>query len=156
MLIGRDLSSQRSLKVLVLSTQSVKHVSSFTAIPLDHTVVQSLDEIALNDAGDEEDEDPLAEEPSFDQDDPLEPTLMDLVEHQDLDDAALLGRLHKALSHPNDRFLGVMLDHGALADVDYTSKDLRNHREIAGPCKACLMGRAKHLPTPDVSSPLQS
>ena len=89
MLIGRDLSSQRSLKVLVLSTQSVIHVSSFTAIPLDHTVVQSLDEIALNDAGDEEDEDPLAEEPSFDQDDPLEPTLMDLVEHQDLDDTAL-------------------------------------------------------------------
>ena len=48
-----------------------------------------MDEIALNDAGDEEDEDPLAEEPSSDQDDPLEPTLMDLVEHQDLDDAAL-------------------------------------------------------------------
>ena len=44
-----------------------------------------------------------------------------------------------------------MLDHGALADVPYTSKDLRNHREIAGPCKACLMGKAKHLPTPDIS-----
>ena len=65
MLIGRDLSSQRSLKVLVLSTQSVIHVSSSTAIPLDHTVIQSSDEIALNDAEDEENEDPLAEEPSF-------------------------------------------------------------------------------------------
>ena len=71
---------------------------------------------------------------------------------QEIDRANEVGRLHRALSHPNDRFLSVMLDHGALADVDYTSKDLRNHREIAGPCKACLMGKAKHLPTPDVSS----
>ena len=71
---------------------------------------------------------------------------------QEIDSANGVGRLHKALSHPNDRFLGVMLDHGALADVDYTSKDLCNHREIAGPCKACLMGKAKQLPTPDVSS----
>ena len=45
-----------------------------------------------------------------------------------------------------------MLDHGALANVPYTSKDLRNHRKIAGPCKACLLGKAKHLPTPDISS----
>ena len=44
-----------------------------------------------------------------------------------------------------------MLDHGALADVPYTLKDLRNHREIAGPCEACLMSKAKHLPTPDIS-----
>ena len=60
----------------MLSTQSVIHVSSLTAKPLDHTVVQLLDEIVLNDAEDEKDEDFLAEEPSFDQDDPLEPTLM--------------------------------------------------------------------------------
>ena len=75
MLIGRDLSSQRSLKVLVLSTQSVIHVSSLTAIPLD----------CEDDAEEEEDEDLLAEESSFDQDDPLEPTLMDLEELKDLD-----------------------------------------------------------------------
>ena len=71
---------------------------------------------------------------------------------QEIDRANGVGLLHEALSHPNDHFLGVMLDDGAHADVDYTSKDLRSHREIAGPCKACLMGKAKHLPTPDVSS----
>ena len=58
---------------------------------------------------------------------------------QEIDRANGVGRFRKALSHPNDRFLDVMLDHGALADVDYTSKDL------AGLCKACLMGKAKHL-----------
>ena len=61
---------------------------------------------------------------------------------QEIDWANGVGRLYKAISHPNDRFLGVILDHGALADVDYNSKDLRNHREIAGPCKVCLMGKA--------------
>ena len=87
----------------LLSTQSVIHVSSFAAVPLDHTVVQSLDEIALNDAEEEEDEDPLAEECAFDQDDPLEPTLIDLVEHQDHDDAALdEGRGHRNIVRPDN------------------------------------------------------
>ena len=64
------------------------------------------------------------------------------LSQRELDRANGVGRLHKALSHSNDRFLGVILDHGALADVAYTAKDLRNQREIAGPCKACLMGKA--------------
>ena len=48
MLIDRDLSSECSLKVLILITQRVIRVSSFTAsIPPDRTVIESLDEIAL-------------------------------------------------------------------------------------------------------------
>ena len=65
---------------------------------------------------------------------------------QEINRANGVGRLHKALSHPNDRFLGIMLDHEALADVDYTAKNLRNYREIPEPCKA------KQMPTSDVSS----
>ena len=71
---------------------------------------------------------------------------------QEIDRASKAGRLHRTLSHPNDRHLSVMLDHGVLTDAEITSKDLRNHREISGPCKACLTGKAKHLPTPDTSS----
>ena len=71
---------------------------------------------------------------------------------QEIDRAHKAGKLHRALSHPNDRYLGIMLDHGVLTDAEVTSKDLRNHREISGPCKACLTGKAKHLRTPDTSS----
>ena len=52
MIIGHDLFSQRSLKVLILATVCG---SSLKAITLDRTVIQSLDEIALNDAGGEND-----------------------------------------------------------------------------------------------------
>ena len=69
--------------------QHVIHVSSFKPIPLDRTVVQSLDEIAANDDGEEDDEDPLADELDPVNGDPLEPTVMDLVDHQDYEDTAL-------------------------------------------------------------------
>ena len=55
MLIGHDLYSQRSLKVLILATLCVIRVSFVTAITLDRTVIQSSDEIALNDYGEEDD-----------------------------------------------------------------------------------------------------
>ena len=83
MLVGRDLSSQRSLKVLVLSTQRVIHVSSFTPIPLDRTVIHSLDEMATGNDEEENDEDPLAEESETLQNDPLEPSVMDLADFED-------------------------------------------------------------------------
>ena len=89
MVIGRDLSSQRSLKVLILSTQRVIHVSSFKPIPLERTVVATLDEMAANDDENNEEEDPLSDEPEADTTDPLEPTVMDLARHQDYDDADL-------------------------------------------------------------------
>ena len=89
MLMGRGLSSQRSFKVLVLSTQRVIHVSSFTPIPLDRTVIHSLDEMATGNDEEENDEDPLAEESETFQNDPLEPSVMDLAEHQGYEDAAL-------------------------------------------------------------------
>ena len=48
--VGRDLFSQRSLKVLVLSTQRIIHVSSVKPIHLDPTVVQAVNEINADDA----------------------------------------------------------------------------------------------------------
>ena len=72
MLVGRDISSRRSLKVLVLSTQRVIHVLSFTPIPLDRTVIHSLVEMATGNDEEDNDEDPLAEESETFQNDPLD------------------------------------------------------------------------------------
>ena len=48
------------------SAQHIIHVSSSTAIPLDSTVILSLDDIAAHDAEEENDEDFLKEEPDHD------------------------------------------------------------------------------------------
>ena len=51
------------------------------------------------------------------------------------------GRLHRALYHFNDRYLSTVLDLSVLRDTSLSSKDLRNHRLISGPCTGCLTGK---------------
>ena len=52
------------------------------------------------------------------------------------------GRLHRALHHPNDRYLSTVLDLSVLHDTSLSSKDLCNHRLISGPCTGCLTSLA--------------
>ena len=61
----------------------------------------------------------------------------------ELDRALIAGRLHRALHHPCDQYLSTILDHGVMRDTGVTSKDLRNHRVIHGPCKGCLLGKSR-------------
>ena len=73
----------------MLSKQRVIHVSSFKPIPLDRTVVSSLDEMAANDNDNDEPDDPLDDVPDSTPIDSQEPSIMDLAEHQNFDDAYL-------------------------------------------------------------------
>ena len=61
----------------------------------------------------------------------------------ELERARDAGRLHRALHHPCDRYLSVILDNGTMMHVHITSVDLRNFRRINGPCKGCQMGKSK-------------
>ena len=49
---------------------------------------------------------------------------------QEIERAEVVGRLHRALSHPNDRYLIIMLNQVALAVVEFTSNDLCNERTL--------------------------
>ena len=53
------------------------------------------------------------------------------------------GRLHRAMHHPNDRYLSTVLDLSVLRDTTLSSKDLRNHRLLSGPCTGCLTGKTR-------------
>ena len=52
--------------------------------------------------------------------------------------------LHSALGHPGDEALSSLLNSPSLINCEVTASDLRNAREIQGPCPICL--QAKPLP----------
>lgn len=52
--------------------------------------------------------------------------------------------LHEALCHPSDEALKSLLESPSLINLDITSTDLKNAREIYGPCAVCL--QSKPLP----------
>ena len=87
MCVGRDRSSQKALKVLVLSTQRVIHVNSFKPLDLTRDVIDRMDDIASRDV--DIGEDLLQEQDVFQPVDTSVPTLIDLADHQDFDDEFL-------------------------------------------------------------------
>jgi hypothetical protein len=68
--------------------------------------------------------------------------------------AAELTRAHIALqfhrnqSHPSDDRLIRALDNGCFRDVNITSQDIRNMRDIHGPCTSCFEDKAT-MPQPE-------
>ena len=52
--------------------------------------------------------------------------------------------LHSALGHPGDEALSSLLNSPSLINCEVTASDLRNARELQGPCPICL--QAKPLP----------
>jgi hypothetical protein len=52
--------------------------------------------------------------------------------------------LHEALCHPSDEALKALLESPSLINLDVTATDLKNAREIFGPCAVCL--QSKPLP----------
>ena len=67
--------------------------------------------------------------------------------------AAAALRLHAAMGHPCDAYLGRALDSNAYRGTSLTSKDLRNARAIHGPCPGCALGKITEAPSPEATSP---
>ena len=63
-------------------------------------------------------------------------------------------RLHAALGHPCDAYLGRALDCNAYRGTSPTSKDLRNARSLHGPCAGCALGKIAEAPSPASTSPV--
>ena len=61
-------------------------------------------------------------------------------------------RLHAALGHPCDTYLGRALDCNAYRGTSLTSKDLRNARSLHGPCAGCALGKIAEAPSPASTS----
>ena len=53
--------------------------------------------------------------------------------------------LHKALGHPSDAALIVMLKSPSLVNCPLTASDLANARTIYGPCPECMEGKPQHV-----------
>ncbi len=87
MCIGRDRGSQRSLRVLVLSTRHVIHVTTFTPLPLTRDIIAAMDNISSMDI--ESNEDLLQDDPVLTVEDPTAARLTDLAEHHDFPDEDL-------------------------------------------------------------------
>jgi hypothetical protein len=61
------------------------------------------------------------------------------------------------LGHPSDSYLTNSLDNGNFTFCNLTSQDLRNARELYGPCLACLEGKIKDgSQKPSQSEPAQN
>jgi hypothetical protein len=50
--------------------------------------------------------------------------------------------LHNALDHPSDEKLIDCLNYGVITGTHLTARDVVSHREIHGPCLACLAGKS--------------
>jgi len=62
-------------------------------------------------------------------------------------------QLHQTLDHPGDAALSTALDKGCYAACKITSKDLREARDVYGPCTRCLAAKMTQEPSPASTTP---